>query len=100
MSVLDFSESKLNKSPDHTAFKEILTGNKRFRIVEYEENASHPDWCAEGHVGFVFEGEIMYELEKGEIYVKEGKGFFLPSGTKHRGHNVFRGVTRFFLVDE
>jgi len=100
MSVLNFSDSKLNKHPDRTAFKEILIGTKRFRIVEYEENASHSDWCTIGHVGFVLEGEIMYELANGEIYVKEGSGFFLPSGTKHRGHNVFRGITRFFLLDE
>ena len=51
-------------------------------------------------VWFVLEGEIMYELEKGKIQVQKGKGFFLPSGTKHRGHNVFPGVTRFFLIDE
>jgi len=100
MSILDFSERELRKNPDHTGFKEILIKNKRFQIVEYEENASHPDWCTTGHVGFVLEGEIMYELEEGELRVQEGKGFFLPSGTRHRGHNIFPGITRFFLVDE
>ena len=100
MSILDFSEKELKKNPDHTGFKEIFIGNKHVELVEYEENASHPDWCTVGHVGFVLEGEIMYELEKGELRVQKGKGFFLPSGTRHRGHNVFPGVTRFFLVDE
>ena len=100
MSVLDFSERELKTNPDHTGFKEILIEDKRFQIVEYEKDASHPDWCTTGHIGFVIEGEIMYELEKGELRVQKGKGFFLPPGTRHRGHNVFPGVTRFFLVDE
>ena len=100
MSILDFSETELKKNPDHTAFREIFIKNKHVEIVEYEENASHPDWCTTGHIGFVLEGEIMYELEKGEIRAQKGKGFFLPSGTRHRGHNVFPGITRFFLIDE
>jgi len=100
VSILDFSDRELKKNPDHTGFKEILIGNKRVRIVEYEENASHPEWCTVGHIGFVLEGEIKYELEKGELKVQKGKGFILPSGTPHRGHNVFPGVTRFFLIDE
>ena len=100
MSVLDFSKIELKKNPDHTGLKEIFIRNKRFQIIEYETNASHPDWCSTGHVGFVIEGEIMYELESSEIRVQKGKGFYLPSGTKHRGHNVYSGVTRFFLIDE
>jgi len=100
VSILDFSGRELKKNSDHTGFREILVGKKRVRIVEYEENASHPDWCTVGHIGFVLEGEIKYELEKGELKVQEGKGFILPSGTRHRGHNVFPGVTRFFLIDE
>lgn len=100
MSLLDFAEKEQKKNPDHTGFKEILIGNKRIRIVEYEENASHPDWCNTGHIGCVLEGEIMYELAEGELKVKKGNGFVLPSGTRHRGHNVFPGVTRFFLIDE
>jgi len=100
VSVLDFSGKELKKNPDHTGFKEILIQNKRFRIVEYERNASHPEWCTTGHIGFVLEGEIMYELENGELKVQKGKGFFLPSGVPHRGHNIFAGITRFFLIDE
>jgi len=100
MSVLDFSETELKKNPDHTGFREVLVGEKHFRIVEYERNASHPDWCTTGHVGFVIEGEIMYELDKGQINARQGNGFFLPPGTRHRGHNVFPGTTRFFLIDE
>jgi quercetin dioxygenase-like cupin family protein len=100
MSILDFSETELKKNPDHTGFREIFIRDKRVQIVEYEEDASHPDWCTAGHIGFVLEGEIMYELENGEIHVPKGKGFFLPSGTRHRGHNVFLGITRFFLIDE
>jgi len=100
MSILDFPTITMKKNPDRTGVKEISIGNTRAQIVEYEENASHPDWCTVGHVGFVLEGEIMYELDSGELRVPKGRGFFLPSGTRHRGHNVYPGVTRFFLVDE
>lgn len=100
MSILDFSGTELKKNPDHTGFRELFLGKKRVQIVEYEENASHPDWCTTGHIGFVLEGEIMYELEQSEIRVQKGKGFFLPTGTRHRGHNVYPGTTRFFLIDE
>ena len=100
MSILDFSQREMKKNPDHTSVREIVVGNKHVEIVEYEENASHSDWCIAGHIGFVLDGEIMYELEDGELRILKGKGFLLPSGTRHRGHNVFPGITRFFLVDE
>jgi quercetin dioxygenase-like cupin family protein len=100
MFVLDFSNVEASQNPDHTQYREILVHDKRFRIVEYEKNASHPDWCSKGHHGFVLEGEIMYELENGSARVRAGNAFLISPGTRHRGHNVFPGVTRFFLVDD
>jgi quercetin dioxygenase-like cupin family protein len=100
MSLLDFSGRELRKNPDHTGFRELFVGSRRFRIVEYEANASHPDWCTVGHIGFVLEGEITYELDGGELKVPKGRGFLLPSGTRHRGHNTHPGTSRFFLIDE
>lgn len=100
MSVLDFSNVEIKKDKDHTGHRTIVVGGKRFEIVEYEEDAYRPDWCRTGHVGFVVQGKIMYELEKGSMRIGAGSGFFIPPGVKHRGRNIYAGVTHFFLMDE
>jgi len=74
---------------------------QRWAIVEYEPGAIRPEYCLDGHRGFVLAGEIEYEFEDGStLLAREGQGFWLAAGTGHRGRNPGDSVARLFLVDD
>jgi quercetin dioxygenase-like cupin family protein len=75
---------------------------QRWAIVEYEAGAAREEWCTDGHRGYVLEGRIEYEFDDGSapLAVEEGQGFFLTSGTGHRGRNPGSTATRLFLIDD
>jgi quercetin dioxygenase-like cupin family protein len=75
---------------------------QRWAIVEYEAGAARGEWCTDGHRGYVLEGRIEYEFDDGSapLAVKQGQGFFLTSGTGHRGRNPGSTATRLFLIDD
>ena len=74
----------------------------RYAVVEYEPGAQRPDWCREGHHGFVLDGSLEFEFaDDGEpLRLRAGQAFVLAPGRGHRGRNTAHGVTRFFLVDD
>ncbi len=99
---LDFeSIAWADDQPDiHSRAQEAL--GQRWAIVEYEAGAAREEWCTDGHRGYVLAGQIEYEFDDGSppLAVAQGQGFFLSSGTGHRGRNPGATVTRLFLIDD
>lgn len=81
---------------------EAQSGGRRWAIVEYAADARREEWCLDGHVGFVLEGEIEYEFSDGDapLVVSRGDGFTLATGRGHRGRNLHDGSSRLFLIDD
>jgi hypothetical protein len=81
--------------------KVVTIGDARWAVVEYEPGSGRPEWCTEGHHGFVLSGAIHYEFEDGSkpLALTEGHGFLLPSGQGHRGFNHHPETTRLFVID-
>lgn len=71
----------------------------RFRLVEYAVDARHDEWCARGHLGYVLDGAIEFEMPDQKILVKTGEAFYVPEGDPHRARNVAPVPSRFFLAD-
>ncbi|MBZ5553011.1 MAG: cupin domain-containing protein [Acidobacteriia bacterium] len=71
----------------------------RFRLVEYAVDARHEEWCARGHLGYVLEGTIEFEMPDQKILVKTGEAFHVAEGTPHRARNAAAIPSRFFLAD-
>ena len=87
--------------PDIHSRAESALG-QRWAIVEYETGAAREEWCADGHCGYVLAGQIEYEFDDGTppLAVEQGQGFFLASGTGHRGRNPGATATQLFLIDD
>jgi quercetin dioxygenase-like cupin family protein len=58
-----------------------------------------PQWCEQGHAGFVVRGEYVTELEGAAWTMHAGQGFILPPGTRHRSRNAGSLPATVFLVD-
>ena len=82
--------------------KVVTVAGTRWALVEYEPGCGRPEWCVEGHRGYVVSGAIHYEFDDGQepLALTAGHGFFLPAGQAHRGYNHQPKVTRLFVVDD
>lgn len=52
-------------------------GEVRVRMVEYTAGYLADHWCTKGHILLVLEGEVVTELESGQV-------FTLPAGTSYQ----------------
>ena len=52
-------------------------GEVRVRLVEYTAGYLADHWCTKGHILFVLEGELVTELDNGQI-------FTLPAGVSYQ----------------
>jgi len=95
-----FASAPLEPEAPGIASRAIEVNGVRWALVEYEPGVLRKEWCTDGHSGFVFEGEITYELADGTgpMSLSAGEGFTLPDGGGHRGRAGPDGV-RLFLID-
>ena len=78
--------------------KYIDQNNLRMRLVEYSKEMQ-PHWCEKGHYGYIIEGQMEIEYEKGKIIYKPGDGIFIPEGPdhRHRGKSLTERLLIFFI---
>jgi quercetin dioxygenase-like cupin family protein len=82
-------------------FKAHVQNGRKLRLVEFQPGFQEPDWCRNGHIGYVLEGEGEVEFSDQRLRVKAGDGIFILAGEqhKHRLHVLGRAV-RFVLVED
>jgi quercetin dioxygenase-like cupin family protein len=61
-------------------------GNRQLRVVEFEKDLEHPEWCRTGHVGYLLQGRLALEFEGETLEIGPGDGFIIPDGeaSRHR----------------
>lgn len=61
-------------------------GKRQLRVVEFEKDLEHPEWCRTGHIGYVLQGKLVLEFEGGALEIGPGDGFIIPDGdgSRHR----------------
>jgi hypothetical protein len=69
-----------DEAPGIRARPEQAAGS-RWAIVEYGPGAARPEWCTDGHRGYVLEGALEYEFDDGSppLALREGQGFVLAA---------------------
>lgn len=68
-------------------------------LLLFAPGFADPNWCGGGHVGFVLEGRLGFELADGrKIVAAAGEGFALAPGTRHRAYNAGESAVRLFIV--
>ncbi len=72
------------ESPMEGIRQKAISGHgKKMRLVEYSP-AMSLHWCVKGHFGYVLEGKLQIEFEKGTYILEKGNGVFIPDGAAHR----------------
>lgn len=82
-------------------FKVFQRGNKRLRLLELTSGFVEPDWCENGHAGFVVQGELEIDFRGDIVRCPEGSGLFIPAGAAnaHKASPVTPTVLLFLVED-
>ena len=65
-------------------YKAYICGNQRVRLLEFSEGVIEPDWCMNGHAGYVLEGECQIDFNGSMESFTVGDAFFIPEGTEDK----------------
>lgn len=99
---IDFDSIEWEPALKGTArVKRIIRGGKIFRLLELTPDSQHPDWCLEGHLGSVLEGELDIEFSDQTIRFSVGDALLIPSGEldKHRPRAASARTVMFLVED-
>lgn len=74
-------------------------GDIRVRMVEYTPGYMADHWCSKGHILLVLEGELITELQNGDVYtLTAGNSYQVADDVApHRSH-TYTGA-KLFIVD-
>jgi quercetin dioxygenase-like cupin family protein len=96
-----FDSLEWQNSIQGSRFKVSRSGNKQLRLVELTSEFVEPDWCENGHIGFVIEGELEIDFHGKLVRYPEGSGIFIPTGAAsgHKAHSI-TPIVLLFLVED
>ena len=82
-------------------FKAYEQDGRRLRLVEFTKEFVELEWCMNGHIGFILEGQIEVDFDSELIVFKPGDGVFIPPGEehKHKGRALTDKVTAILMED-
>jgi quercetin dioxygenase-like cupin family protein len=81
--------------------KRVMRHGKQLRLVEIGPESGEANWCEEGHVGYVIEGELETNINGSVERLTAGDGLFIPDGKKYRHKSkAVGGLVRLILVED
>ena len=87
-------------SPSGVRFKVQPLQAQQLRLLEFGRDLQHPHWCTTGHIGYIIEGVMEVEFERGGVVVyRAGDGVAIPAGDadKHRPRALTDRVRLIFV---
>ena len=81
---IDFKNIPWEQPSPNVRMKRHQEGDTQVRLVEFSREFVEPDWCRNGHIGYVLDGRMEVSFG-GKVEVFEaGDGVFIPPGEEHR----------------
>jgi uncharacterized cupin superfamily protein len=80
--------------------KAAMLGDRRVRLFEMAPGYAEQEWCYDGHMGYVLQGEFITEFADGAETWTRGMAFAIPAGTAHRNANRSQQSALVFLIDD
>ena len=75
------------ETPQQGVFQKVYTkGNQRLRLLRFSDAFVERDWCTNGHIGYVLEGEMQLDFDGKLQSYKKGDGLWINEGAdaKHK----------------
>ena len=95
--TLDFE--KLPWQPGaHPLEKKKLGALGGATLLRFEPGFEDPNWCVNGHAGYVLRGTLRLAFDEAIAEVSEGEGFVIDPGTRHRATNSGREAVELFIA--
>jgi quercetin dioxygenase-like cupin family protein len=84
--LVDFDKIEWISPAKGVRYKALVSGNQRLRLVEFSEGFVEPDWCLNGHAGYVLEGGFKTDFNGRLERFEQGDTIFIPrgEGDKHK----------------
>lgn len=67
-------------------------------LLEFGPDFRDPNWCENGHAGFVIEGRLGLEFRGRSEVIDSGEAFLVDPGTPHRAYNPGPGRVLLFVA--
>lgn len=98
---VDFKAMPWDAPAAGVRFKAYERGGRKLRLAEFTREFSEPDWCAEGHIGYVLEGRMEIDFDDNVIVFGPGDGLFIPAGRGHKHKaKVLTDTVQIILVED
>lgn len=88
--LIEFNKIEWVNADIGIRYKAFTNGNQRIRLAEFSEGFSEADWCSNGHIGYVLDGEFALDFNKKTEHFKKGDTIFIPSGEEDK-HKAILG---------
>jgi len=100
--TIDWSKIEKSSHPGQTGsayWQTLQWPGLRIRIVEYSSGYLADHWCSKGHIVYCLGGEMVSELQTGEIFTLTAGMSYIVSDdlSTHRSHT--RDGVQLFIVD-
>ncbi len=100
LSKVDFAALAWEQPAPGVRFKAVTRGDQKLRLVEFTDEFNEPDWCRNGHAGYVLAGTLEIQFADRRVTFRAGEGLFILPGEaeKHRA-SVTHGCATLILVE-
>lgn len=98
---VDFESIPWEASAAGVRFKARAQDGRQLRLVEFAKGFVEPDWCLNGHIGLILEGQMEIDFDGELIVFGAGDGVFIPPGQEHEHKaRVLTDRVRAILVED
>jgi quercetin dioxygenase-like cupin family protein len=99
---IEFESMEWQVPAEGVRFKAFESGGRKLRLLKFSKGFVEPDWCCDGHVGYILEGQMEIDFNGDVITFGPGDGVFIPAGEehKHKGRVLTDKVTAILVEDE
>lgn len=98
---VDFESMEWEVPVEGVRFKAFEQGGRKLRLVEFAKEFVEPDWCVNGHTGYILEGKMEIDFNGESIVFGPGDGVFIPAGPEHKHKGkVLTDVVKAILVED
>jgi len=98
---IDFESMAWESLADGVRFKAYEQDGKKLRLVEFSKEFVEPDWCTNGHIGYILKGKMEIDFGRAKELFGPGNGVFIPAGpqNKHKGRVLTDKVIAILVED-
>lgn len=78
--------------------KSIVCAGQRLRLVEFNDTFLEPDWCCQGHAGYLLAGRLLIDFSGTIQEFKQGDGLLINAGSENKHKASVRRGERALLI--